>query len=983
MLNDADEMRLFGPTTSDAPFGPHDLEWLYRDQDVDGGSLDSRLARLAPLSFTNPVDGLTRRRMFSVDSWDVNSVGNAFGFVNYTYTPLNVNASVLPPASRPLPFSLSVAHRDRRINLNFPLPNQAPAGVSMSNEPVRVKWVQETYGVLRQVLALSMTTPAQYAALSQYILNIVDFRDTDDVMTHWVNPDVLYVPPIGTAQSYLIFGNNTTDPGYSKALPLDQYGMEYNPIALNEVLAYQFQYLNLGKAATAQRMFIELVNTLTQDGNPTATPGGSLASDLALTGWDLSIMPDDVTGRPDPNTGQIPQLTAALPVPTELYPIDLTAAMPTAVQALDPTAGTARTSYFYVIANAPIAGAELTPPMAESTALPMTFLPPALAPGSGATKYYWLYLRRPADPNTAGSPMVVVDSFRFPYSDGGINGTVVGGMPQTAAGGATPELYSLQRLQPYRGGQAIPPLTGGATLDPHYGYSEQAAPPLGAGIPVSPTPNPAPNGSPTDTVGPAYAGGGNTWYAWYGRFGTLASTKVIVSTLGAPNLPNDSATGWDYFPFHDRDFQSVAELLLVPGWPPGLFTKQFVETTPDLLQTFVITPFMTPPVLRPTGSNAGMPFPTAVAPPPPPQVYPYLVDRFFYSAPGVGDSWHMMLDYFEVPSPAFGSIGEVAAGANGDWYRQDLRPGMINLNLIIDEEVFFGLIDDPRLNFNVVVPGAPNIATQSDANGNTNASYGMRNRGFLNAGGVSTMKPAFADFLRLRGSGTNTLYVSGYGGVTERPYRALSNSDITTTVMRPYGPLAALAARNTGVPLPSGITPPQTPPRRLFQLPDATVNSNAGKSPSSTAPYQYNHPAYTNTVLSNTFSNLFFDDTSGGTNANLGANSAGTVTDNRQHPYYRSELLQKIMNLTTPRTQQFAVWVTVGFFEVVKPGNPQMGRIDPRLVMDQLGQEVGKSTGKNVRFREFFILDRTRATGFNPRNPGDFRDLIIYRRRIE
>jgi hypothetical protein len=36
-----------------------------------------------------------------------------------------------------------------------------------------------------------------------------------------------------------------------------------------------------------------------------------------------------------------------------------------------------------------------------------------------------------------------------------------------------------------------------------------------------------------------------------------------------------------------------------------------------------------------------------------------------------------------------------------------------------------------------------------------------------------------------------------------------------------------------------------------------------------------------------------------------------------------------------------------------------------------------------VRYRGFFLLDRTRATGFSPANPGDFRDLIVHRRRIE
>ena len=73
-LNDADEMNLYVPNPlADSPFGPADLEWLYRQQDVDGSSLVSRLAQLAPVSFTNPIDGQRRRRLFATDSWEMNN----------------------------------------------------------------------------------------------------------------------------------------------------------------------------------------------------------------------------------------------------------------------------------------------------------------------------------------------------------------------------------------------------------------------------------------------------------------------------------------------------------------------------------------------------------------------------------------------------------------------------------------------------------------------------------------------------------------------------------------------------------------------------------------------------------------------------------------------------------------------------------------------------------------------------------------------
>ena len=55
-------MNLYQPfPLLDSPFGPADLEWLYRQQDVDGASLTSRLSKLAPISFTNPIDGARRQ----------------------------------------------------------------------------------------------------------------------------------------------------------------------------------------------------------------------------------------------------------------------------------------------------------------------------------------------------------------------------------------------------------------------------------------------------------------------------------------------------------------------------------------------------------------------------------------------------------------------------------------------------------------------------------------------------------------------------------------------------------------------------------------------------------------------------------------------------------------------------------------------------------------------------------------------------------
>ena len=64
-------MNLYTPNPLlDSPYGPSDLEWLYRQQDVDGATLTSRLSQLAPVSFTNTIDGQRRRRLFALDTWE-------------------------------------------------------------------------------------------------------------------------------------------------------------------------------------------------------------------------------------------------------------------------------------------------------------------------------------------------------------------------------------------------------------------------------------------------------------------------------------------------------------------------------------------------------------------------------------------------------------------------------------------------------------------------------------------------------------------------------------------------------------------------------------------------------------------------------------------------------------------------------------------------------------------------------------------------
>ncbi len=237
------------------------------------------------------------------------------------------------------------------------------------------------------------------------------------------------------------------------------------------------------------------------------------------------------------------------------------------------------------------------------------------------------------------------------------------------------------------------------------------------------------------------------------------------------------------------------------------------------------------------------------------------------------------------------------------------------------------------------------------------------------------------------------------------------------------------------------LVPPAIPVRRLFQPPDVTptaatpvVTNNASEqgdqyinnlSPSLTPPatvatgglppFQVVVPGVPPTTVTYAVNdgvvNLFWvqggtapqpPTTPAVTNPYLGVNTIQPLPpnpptnpnpsppqfDTKQHPYFRTEMLQKAMNLTTVRTHQYAVWITVGFFEVKRQGDLLMagagaGTAAATLAVDILGPEIGASTGQTTRFRGFFLVDRLQLTGYDPNVIGSFRPAVVYRQTIE
>jgi hypothetical protein len=103
-----------------------------------------------------------------------------------------------------------------------------------------------------------------------------------------------------------------------------------------------------------------------------------------------------------------------------------------------------------------------------------------------------------------------------------------------------------------------------------------------------------------------------------------------------------------------------------------------------------------------------------------------------------------------------------------------------------------------------------------------------------------------------------------------------------------------------------------------------------------------------------------------------------------QNAFFRYQSLSRLSNLLTTRSNVFAVWITVGYFEVgpdpvsgqytIDAGHPDGYR---------LGRELGGDSGDLKRHRAFYLIDRSIPVGFSRGRDYNAGNTILLNRFIE
>lgn len=92
--------------------------------------------------------------------------------------------------------------------------------------------------------------------------------------------------------------------------------------------------------------------------------------------------------------------------------------------------------------------------------------------------------------------------------------------------------------------------------------------------------------------------------------------------------------------------------------------------------------------------------------------------------------------------------------------------------------------------------------------------------------------------------------------------------------------------------------------------------------------------------------------------SDLTVDAVNAANDTNRSVYFRNAMRQRLGNLVTTRSSVFAIWITVGYFEVDETG----ALVDANMG----GKEIGAETGEVKRNRGFYVFDRSIPVAFEP-----------------
>jgi hypothetical protein len=439
----------------------------------------------------------------------------------------------------------------------------------------------------------------------------------------------------------------------------------------------------------------------------------------------------------------------------------------------------------------------------------------------------------------------------------------------------------------------------------------------------------------------------------------------LNSTLDYPIVNNQLGSATNYFgepfvPFpwlawNNRPFSNAMELLNVPASAPG---RLALEMTPDYpsLPNSSVTPQIT------SGNNNANPYYDTTAANiayrahwPFGHLLNMLQTTLINTQPSYGGGaptfpnaptsavtaphLYRLFDFVEVPSPfagaerwynpaSFSAITAYEPPFNKLSRFRD--PGRINLNTIFDDDVWDAAISQ--------FPGMRSLDLFS-------TQMALSRQG--DSGTVNLMNPAYP-----------TRFAN--------PFRPADSADL----MPPVG----TSSMRTGVPAYATLL-----------RPDPTMLANA--TPQPLFQINSNNTAYTNTAGYNSWTSAAYPSQNAKPNA---PGLPSNAHDTSRNPYFRNQALQKLGAVATTNSNCFAVWITIGYFEVEENRPVTSGTLANQIIFDAahpdgfaLGQELGIDTGNVTRHRGFFIIDRSIPVGFVPGSRLNTDDCVLVKRLIE